>query len=152
MINQQIADQRSFEAQLWNAHGVACEFLTLAEISARAHVAPGAWGTNSLIIRPEGGVGPEKTVSVAYYRAGYTPNDYPTEIEWGARTLIESSSAVKCPNAGYQLAGTKAIQASLCRPRVLERFLTVEESAVLRKCFAAQYSLVSLTGTKLNTS
>ena len=128
------------------------EFLTLAEVHARARLEGPSedWGKQSLVIGPAPGtVGSEFIVSVAYFRAGYTPNDYPTENEWAARRVIEQSSAVKCPNTGYQLAGTKAIQASLCLPGVLERFLTVEESVELRRCFAAQYSLVALTGATL---
>lgn len=143
-----IADQRAFELQLWEAHRVPVEFLTLAEVHARARLEGPSedWGKQSLVIGPAPGtVGSEFTVSVAYFRAGYTPYDYPTEDEWAARKVIEQSSAVKCPNTGYQLAGTKAIQASLCLPGVLERFLTVEESVELRRCFAAQYSLVALT-------
>jgi glutathione synthase len=53
-------------------------------------------------------------VSVAYFRSGYTPNDYPTEDEWAVREMIEISSAIKCPTVGYQLAGTKKIQQVLC--------------------------------------
>ncbi len=34
-------------------------------------------------------------VSVAYFRAGYTPVDYPTDAEWAARLLIEQSVAIK---------------------------------------------------------
>jgi glutathione synthase len=80
--------------------------------------------------------------SVVYYRAGYTPNDYPSEVEWTARELVERSSALKCPNVGYHLAGTKAIQAALCKPGVLEKYLdNNDECALLRKCFAQQYSL-----------
>ena len=55
-------------------------------------------------------------LSVVYYQSGYSPNDYPTEDEWNARYLIESTNAIKCSNVGYQLAGTKAIQASLYTP------------------------------------
>lgn len=126
------------------------EFLTLRDVQERGHVAPGPAGRNTLHIRstassPRGGDA-EWTVSVAYYRAGYGPGDYPTEAEWEARRLIEHSNAVKCPNAGYQLAGTKAIQASLCLPGVLERYVTAEEAAQLRGCFAAQFSLVALAG------
>jgi glutathione synthase len=35
------------------------------------------------------------TVAVAYFRAGYTPNDYPTQDEWQARELIERSNTVQ---------------------------------------------------------
>jgi hypothetical protein len=132
-------------------HGVRVEFLTLREVQQRGYIAPGPAGRNCLHLRPAVTISgaaqeAEWTVSVAYYRAGYTPNDYPSEAEWAARRMIELSNAVKCPNAGYQLAGTKAVQASLCLPGVLERFLTAEEAEQLRACFADQYSLVALTG------
>lgn len=86
-------------------------------------------------------------VSVAYYRAGYTPDDYTstTGHEWTARTTIEQSITIKCPSAGLHLAGTKAVQAALCKPGVLERFLSIEESEMLRQCFAMQYSLGDAT-------
>ncbi|CAN6329255.1 unnamed protein product [Urochloa humidicola] len=83
-----------------------------------------------------------KTVAVVYYRAGYTPNDYPSEAEWSARLLIEQSSAVKCPSISYHLVGTKKIQQELAKPDVLERFLeNKEDIAKLRKCFAGLWSL-----------
>ena len=43
------------------------------------------------------------------YRAGYSPNDYPTSVEWDARILIEQSKAIKCPNIAYHLVGTKKV-------------------------------------------
>lgn len=80
----------------------------------------------------------EVLVSVAYYRAGYTPDDYPSECEWGARAMIESSAATKCPTVGYQLTGTKKIQQVLCERGILEKFLTSSDSQMLRKCFAGK--------------
>lgn len=41
-------------------------------------------------------------ISVAYYRAGYTPTDYPSEVEWQGRELIESSAAAKCPSVSIR--------------------------------------------------
>jgi hypothetical protein len=61
---------------------------------------------------------------VAYFRAGYTPSDYPSESEWQARALIERSIAVKCPTIAYQLAGTKKMQQQLAQPGEVERFLS----------------------------
>ena len=86
----------------------------------------------------------EILVSVAYYRAGYTPDDYPSECEWGARAMIESSSATKCPTVGYQLTGTKKIQQVLCERGMLEKFLTTSDAQMLRKCFAGEESEVFL--------
>ncbi|XP_020178188.1 glutathione synthetase, chloroplastic isoform X3 [Aegilops tauschii subsp. strangulata] len=83
-----------------------------------------------------------RPVAVVYFRAGYAPTDYPSEVEWSARLLIEQSSAIKCPSISYHLVGTKKIQQELAKPSVLERFLDNEEDiAKLRKCFAGLWSL-----------
>ena len=58
-------------------------------------------------------------VSLAYFRAGYTPHDYPGEAEWEARLLIERSFALKCPSIGQHLAGTKKVQQVLAAPAML---------------------------------
>lgn len=94
-----------------------------------------------LLRRPEDAAPVE--VSVAYYRAGYTPQDYAGEAEWTARRSVEASAAVKCPSAGYHLAGAKAVQAALCKPGAVERFFPddPQAAALLRRCFAAQFSL-----------
>ncbi|CAL9003452.1 unnamed protein product [Prunus brigantina] len=91
---------------------------------------------------PRGG----QAIAVVYFRAGYTPNDYPSESEWRARLLLEQSSAIKCPSISYHLAGTKKIQQELVKPNVLDltfyhlhvsRFVdNKEDIAKLRKCFA----------------
>ena len=49
-------------------------------------------------------------VSVCYFRAGYTPNDFHDEKDWDSRLLLERSKAIKCPNVYYHLAGTKKVQ------------------------------------------
>lgn len=131
--------------------------MTLAQIAENSRLGQG----NALFVRPScvssiddaliasgDGDGSEREeerqgevlISVAYYRAGYTPNDYPTELEWGARAMIESSAATKCPTVGYQLVGTKKIQQVLCEKGVLERYLPGADSDVLRRCFASKYS------------
>jgi glutathione synthase len=38
--------------------------------------------------------------SVVYFRAGYTPHDYPTEADWQGRQMAEMSFAIKCPSIG----------------------------------------------------
>ncbi|CAD6267678.1 unnamed protein product [Miscanthus lutarioriparius] len=95
-----------------------------------------------MIVQPEErNIGGQK-VAVVYYRAGYTPNDYPSEAEWSARLMMEQSSAVKCPSISYHLVGTKKIQQELAKPSVLERFLeSKEEIDKVRKCFAGLWSL-----------
>uniref|UniRef100_A0A0D9XYB6 Glutathione synthetase n=1 Tax=Leersia perrieri TaxID=77586 RepID=A0A0D9XYB6_9ORYZ len=81
-------------------------------------------------------------VAVVYFRAGYTPNDYPSEAEWRARLLIECSSAIKCPSIAYHLVGTKKIQQELAKENVLDRFLDSKaDIEKVRKCFAGLWSL-----------
>lgn len=65
----------------------------------------------------------EYEISVVYYRAAYTPSDYPTEAEWKTRELLERTFAIKCPSLALQLAGAKKVQQVLAEPGVLEDFL-----------------------------
>ncbi|KAG2620310.1 glutathione synthetase, chloroplastic-like isoform X1 [Panicum virgatum] len=81
-------------------------------------------------------------VALVYFRAGYSPNDYPSEAEWRARSLIERSSAIKCPSISYHLVGTKKIQQELAKENVLERFLDNKDDIErVRQCFAGLWSL-----------
>jgi hypothetical protein len=66
-------------------------------------------------------VSDDHEIALIYYRAGYAPDDYPSEIEWHTRYILEASMAVKCPSIAYQLAGCKKIQQLLCCPGVLEQ-------------------------------
>ncbi|KAF0896836.1 hypothetical protein E2562_028133 [Oryza meyeriana var. granulata] len=130
-------EERNMYDQYWlinhlkESHGVKTIRKTLAQVEAGGHVLP----DGTLVIDGQ-------TVSVVYFRAGYSPNDYPSEAEWKARLLMEQSSAIKCPSISYHLVGTKKIQQELAKPNVLERFLdNKEDIAKLRKCFAGLWSL-----------
>jgi glutathione synthase len=59
----------------------------------------------------------------------YTPNDYPTEVEWSGRFKLEHSFAVKCPCVAYHLAGTKKVQQKLAEPGEVEKFVSNPEDA-----------------------
>ncbi|XP_072976369.1 glutathione synthetase, chloroplastic [Typha angustifolia] len=131
------SEERNMYDQYWlctvlkEMHGVTSIRKTLAEIDAEGQVLT----DGTLMINGQ-------TVAVVYFRAGYSPNDYPSEAEWKARFLIEQSSAVKCPSISYHLVGTKKIQQELAKPNVLERFLENEDDiAKVRKCFAGLWSL-----------
>lgn len=67
-------------------------------------------------------------ISVVYYRSCYTPTDYPTDVEWDSRLLIERSRAIKCPSIGLQLAGAKKVQQVLAEPGRLEKYLSSSSS------------------------
>jgi len=126
------ADQRFLEFALWQDHGVAVLRKTLREMHDEGTV-----DAASGRLRLSGG--PE--VSVVYFRAGYSPGDYPSEAEWAGRLLIERSLAIKCPSVDYQLVGAKKVQQALARPGVVERFVGPSASAKLRACFAGLWGL-----------
>ncbi|KAG8200469.1 hypothetical protein JTE90_000549 [Oedothorax gibbosus] len=82
----------------------------------------------------------DREVAVVYYRVGYMPEHYKPE-DWETRLLIERSTAIKCPSAGLQLAGTKTVQLHLSLPGVLEKFVDRDIAKKLRKVFVGQYTL-----------
>eukprot|EP00256_Glycine_max_P059257 XP_014627685.1 glutathione synthetase, chloroplastic-like [Glycine max] len=124
-------DQHFVSAVLRERHNITTIRKTLTEVDQEGEILPD--GTLSV----DG-----EAISVIYFRAGYTPDDYPSESEWRARLLMEQSSAVKCPSISYHLVGTKKIQQELAKPGVLERFLdNKDDIAKLRKCFAGLWSL-----------
>ncbi|KAG2438087.1 hypothetical protein HXX76_005696 [Chlamydomonas incerta] len=129
-------DQQWIQLQLWERHRLRTLRLTLADIAAGGRLDP---ATRTLTL-PGG-----QPAAVFYFRAGYTPADYPSEAEWAARELIERSNAAKCPTVAYQLAGTKKVQQDLATPGVLERFLppatAAADAALLREFFAGLWSL-----------
>jgi glutathione synthase len=152
-------DQRMLEFQLWNNHQIPVVRMSLTKAKSQLQLDQ---DTGALYIVPDvsddgsyGSVPLKSEVSVAYFRAGYAPTDYPDGydgIEWQARELIERSRATKCPQLGYHLAGTKKVQQELARPGVLERFferdggegdevLPVVDLKQMRAAFAGLYSL-----------
>lgn len=82
-----------------------------------------------------------KEIALLYYRAGYTPDDYYTENEWIAREKVENSRAIKCPSIAMQLVGTKKIQQVLDKENQVEKFVSEQDAAEIRKTFVRQYSL-----------
>lgn len=126
-------DQRWLEYTLWDRHQIRMIRRSLKDLHDRGSIDA---SSGALLI--DG-----MTVAVTYFRAGYTPNDYPTQDEWQARELIERSNTVQCPSLAYHLVGAKKIQQVLSKDGVLERFFPddAERVARLRKCFAGLYSL-----------
>jgi glutathione synthase len=62
-------------------------------------------------------------IGLVYFRAGYSPDNYPSRKEWDARLRMEQSNAIKCPWIGLQLANTKKVQQVLAKNGKVERFL-----------------------------
>lgn len=151
------ADQRHYEYELFRKYGVRCVRKTLTEL-ANGHAQVDAQ-TGLLCVAAAHTVDDEKNgaaaaeknhskktewllVSVVYYRSGYGPSDYPTEKEWQARRMLESSLAINCPTVAYQLAGTKKVQQVLADREQLA-MLVSEQSHVqgLMSTFTGIYAL-----------
>ena len=120
-------DQQWLQLRLWQLRRIRTVRRTLAEIAARGQLDAGC-GTLTI----DGHV-----ISVVYYRAGYTPVDYPSEAEWMAREMVERSNVAACPSVGLQLAGAKKVQQDLANPGVVERFAASPEDAQLMRMFFA---------------
>ena len=137
-------DQRLLEYGLWDQHGIKVLRRSLGELHRCASLKEDAQTGKKLLLLEdvEGGAGSAPIeVSVAYYRAGYTPDDYKDVggAEWEARLLVERSAAVKCPSIDYHLTGAKKVQQALAAPNALERFVSASEAAQLRTCFAGLF-------------
>ncbi|KAG2205646.1 hypothetical protein INT47_008002 [Mucor saturninus] len=124
-------DQRWIEYTLLEEHGILLSRLSLSDINSRATLSPDNKGL--LIDGYE--------VAVTYFRAGYGPEDYPTQKEWDARLLIEQSFSIKCPTVAYQLVGSKKVQQVLAVPGRLERYVDTETADKMRSSFAGLYPL-----------
>eukprot|EP01097_Dermamoeba_algensis_P008411 TRINITY_DN5606_c0_g1_i1.p1 TRINITY_DN5606_c0_g1~~TRINITY_DN5606_c0_g1_i1.p1 ORF type:complete len:495 (-),score=89.41 TRINITY_DN5606_c0_g1_i1:88-1572(-) len=126
-----VFDQKLFEFELWERHRISMIRRTLSEIYHN-----GELDQTTLALKLEG-----KEVAISYSRAGYTPNDYPSEKEWEARLKIDRSRSIKCPSISHHLVGCKKIQQVIATPGVLEKFVPKETAERQRKCFAGLYSL-----------
>eukprot|EP01116_Phalansterium_solitarium_P018298 TRINITY_DN4808_c0_g1_i1.p1 TRINITY_DN4808_c0_g1~~TRINITY_DN4808_c0_g1_i1.p1 ORF type:complete len:269 (-),score=21.96 TRINITY_DN4808_c0_g1_i1:5-811(-) len=124
-------DQRWLEYHLWQKHHIRLIRRSLADVAERAVLGD---SRRQLVID-------DLEVGISYFRAGYTPDDYPSEKEWAGRLIIERSSSIKCPSISHHLAGAKKIQQQITVPGVLERFVSAETAKSLRECFTGLYSL-----------
>jgi glutathione synthase len=124
-------DQRDLEFLLHTRHQISLLRYTLAQLATGS-----SYNDHDELVLSRGAI-----ASVVYYRAGYTPHDYPTDLEWKGRRVVEDSHAIKCPDVFHHLAGAKKIQQALAVPGVLERWVHPDEAALLRSCFAGLYAL-----------
>lgn len=84
----------------------------------------------------------DEEVAVFYYRTGYTPKFFQSDLSWKAKLLAELSKAAVCPSVGWHLAGSKKVQQELAQPGVLEMFIPdPEKVAAIRATFTGLYSL-----------
>lgn len=127
-------DQRGLEYMLWQNHQIRVVRRSLLQISDSARLESG-----ELILEDK------FLVSICYFRAGYTPKDYPTEKHWTARELMEKSKAVKCPSVAWHLSGAKRVQQELSSIEVLKQLVGDEVSGKLMECTARQWNFHDLS-------
>ncbi|KAJ3290546.1 hypothetical protein HDU79_003161 [Rhizoclosmatium sp. JEL0117] len=125
-------DQRWIENTLWQEYGINMLRKSLTELADEGRL---VGDKRKLVLN--GNI----EVAITYYRAGYTPLDYPTEKEWQARLLVERSHAIKSPNVAYHLVGSKKVQQILAQPNMLERFVSPANAVHLRTCFTGLFPL-----------
>ncbi|TDL19686.1 glutathione synthase [Rickenella mellea] len=128
-----VFDQRWLDYELLEKHGIHIIRQTLPELASSAHLSP----TRSLLISDSPQSPPNATeISTIYFRAAYTPTDFPTPEHFSTRALLERSRATKCPSIQLQLAGGKMVQMALTKAGVLERFLNGDGDAQADGMFA----------------
>ncbi|KAK6538954.1 hypothetical protein TWF694_010504 [Orbilia ellipsospora] len=120
-------DQRWLEYHITEKYGIRVFRIALPEIRKYTHhVRPNF----ELLFVPPHALSSQKQevfeISVVYFRAGYGPDDYPTQQEWDTRYFLEESRAIKCPTVLTQLAGSKKVQQVLAGKVNLEKFVDDE--------------------------
>ena len=65
------------QTMLWDRHEMKCVRRTLVQLHEEATISQ----SGQLFIPAH----PERPVALVYFRAGYTPTDYPTSAEWDIR-------------------------------------------------------------------
>ena len=146
-----IFDQHALSNELWTNHGIPTFRVAYGNILRHTSVAH-SFPTRPLIYSPPN-LPSSYEVTTCYFRAGYSPAEYPDDTAWSARLHLERSAAIKCPSILTHLAGSKKIQQILATPSstYLERFLarsraisdTTAVASRIRATFAAMYPLDS---------
>lgn len=135
-----VFDQRHLEYALLNESNVRSFRLPFQQ--TLAHTALDS--DRTLIYTPPNVPSTQYEVTTVYFRAGYSPDDYPKEEDWAARLHLEKSRAIKCPSILTHLAGCKKVQQVLATPHSphLKRFLSDDsESSRVLATFAPIYPL-----------
>mgnify|MGYP002626335741 FL=1 len=110
-----IFDQYSLSDELYNKYKIISKRMTLEEIKDKC-------------IQDENGnlTLDNKLISLFYFRATYSENDYPNEKSWQSRELIELSTAIKVPDINTFLTTFKIFQYELSKPQILMHYVQNE--------------------------
>ncbi|USP78544.1 hypothetical protein yc1106_05818 [Curvularia clavata] len=135
-----VFDQRHLEYALLEENGVRSFRLPFGETLSHTKLD----SDRTLVYTPPNSPATSYEVTTVYFRAGYSPDDYPKEDDWVARLQLEKSRAIKCPSILTHLAGCKKVQQVLATPHSphLKRFLPDEKVAArVLDTFAPIYPL-----------
>jgi glutathione synthase len=122
-----VFDQRHLEYALFEENDVRSFRLPFEQTLSHTRLDE----DRTLLYTPPSSPSTSYEVTTVYFRAGYSPDDYPEEKEWSARLHLEKSRAIKCPSVLTHLAGCKKVQQVLATPHSphLKRFLPNEDMA-----------------------
>ncbi|MCJ1371505.1 hypothetical protein MMC20_002722 [Loxospora ochrophaea] len=135
-------DQRHLEYTLQSTHHIPTFRLPFSSILTHTSIPENP--SRPLIYTPPHAPTHPYEISTLYFRAGYSPIEYPTPTFWTSRLHLERSAAIKCPSILTHLAGSKKVQQVLATPSSphLSRFLRDPVLADrVRTTFAAIYPL-----------
>ncbi|CEP63995.1 glutathione synthase LALA0_S09e07250g [Lachancea lanzarotensis] len=110
-----VFDQRALEYELFQKHKIKSVRLTIHEIGIKTTIDA---ATKRLYYKATG-----EEISLVYFRAGYSPQDFTCAQDWENRLVLETSYAIKAPNLLTQLAGVKKIQQILTEDAILKQFI-----------------------------
>ncbi|SCU84793.1 LANO_0C02410g1_1 [Lachancea nothofagi CBS 11611] len=118
-----VFDQRILEYNLLDKYGIKSVRISIQEVHIKTSIHA---ETKRLYYEHTG-----EEISVVYFRAGYSPQDFLNNQDWQNRLLLETSYAIKAPNILTQLAGSKKIQQILTDDSILKQF--IDDSDVRKK-------------------
>ncbi|EMD92665.1 hypothetical protein COCHEDRAFT_1135494 [Bipolaris maydis C5] len=135
-----VFDQRHLEYALLEENGVRSFRLPFGQTLTHTKLD----SDRTLVYTPPNSPATSYEVTTVYFRAGYSPDDYPKDEDWVARLHLEKSRAIKCPSILTHLAGCKKVQQVLATPHSqhLKRFLPNDQVAArVLETFAPIYPL-----------
>lgn len=112
-MERNISDQRFLEFELLMRYGIKSVRKTLEELGRIKEKV--SFGSPLVVDGAE--------VAVAYFRAGYAPDDYVDEVSWDGREIVEMSRVIKCPDIATHLLGTKKV--------ILDCFLSLKQVSLI---------------------
>ncbi|KAL5269699.1 hypothetical protein ACHWQZ_G003233 [Mnemiopsis leidyi] len=123
-------DQQKIIDTLWDEHGIMSMKMTYEEFMEEGELT----SDNRYYVRG-------KEVGVFYFRSMWNEDHYKTERHWETRLRIEKCRAIVVPNIRHQCINLKYFQQAYLQQGVVEKYLSEEESKLVRSVFAELHQL-----------